>query len=121
VAFLNLLYSSKILPRETNKILWSPTCNHRFKVKNYYHTLQYGESFLFSWKSVWKVKAPRCITFFTWMVALSKIFTFDKLRRRGPTHVSWCCLCKRTMLNQYEMGMFLSKVRCSITPGARRP
>ena len=56
VAFLNLLYSSKILPRETNKMLWSPACNHRFKLKNYYLTLQYGESSLFPWKSVWKVR-----------------------------------------------------------------
>jgi hypothetical protein len=39
LAFLNVLYSLKIHPRETNKMLWSPARNHRFEVKGYYDTL----------------------------------------------------------------------------------
>jgi hypothetical protein len=75
-------------------MLWSPTPNHMFEVKIYYKTLQSKESFPFPWKSVWKVKAPPCIAFFTWMETLGKILTVDNLRRRGLTLVNRCCLCK---------------------------
>jgi hypothetical protein len=77
-------------------MLWSPACNHRFEVKSYYYTLQSGESSLFPWKSIWKVKAPPRIAFFTWTAALGKILTIDNLRRRGLTLVNWCCLCKKS-------------------------
>ena len=64
-------------------MLWSPACNHRFKVKSYYYTIQSDESSIFTWKSIWKVKAPPYIDFFTWMAALGPILTIDNLRRWG--------------------------------------
>jgi hypothetical protein len=79
---------------ERNKMLWSPACNHRFKVKSYYNILQPGEPFLFPWMRVWKVKAPSRIAFFTWTTTMGKIFMIDNLRTRALTRVNWCCLCK---------------------------
>jgi hypothetical protein len=90
------LYSSKTLQERQIKMLWLPTCNHRFKVKSYCHTLQIDESSLYPWKSVWKVKAPPCIAFFTWAVVLGKILTIDNFQRQGLTLVNWCCLCKKS-------------------------
>jgi hypothetical protein len=65
-------------------------------VKNFYNTLQFGESSFFPWKSVWKVKAPSRIAFFTWTTVLGKILTIDNLRRQGLILVNWCCLCKKS-------------------------
>jgi hypothetical protein len=36
IAFIDLLYSLKTHPRETDKMLWSPAHTHRFEVKTYY-------------------------------------------------------------------------------------
>ena len=33
VALLNMLYSLKTHPGETNKMLWTPKCNHGFEVE----------------------------------------------------------------------------------------
>jgi hypothetical protein len=88
VAFLDILYSSKTFSIEANKMLWSPTCNYRFEVKRYCDILQFGESSLIYWKSIWKVKAPPCIVFFTWMAALGKVLTINNLRRQGLTLVN---------------------------------
>jgi hypothetical protein len=75
-------------------MLWTPACNHGFEMKSYYNSLQFGESCLFPWKSIWKVKAPPRIAF-TWTAALGKILMIDNLRRRGPTLINWCCLCRK--------------------------
>jgi hypothetical protein len=77
-------------------MLWSPTRNHKFKVKSYYNILQPGESTLFPWKSVWKVKAPPHIAFFTWMAALGKILMIENIRKWDFALVNWCCLCKKS-------------------------
>jgi hypothetical protein len=65
--------------RERDKMLWFPVRNHRFEVKSYYYILQFGESSLFPWKSIWKVKTPTHIAFFTWTTTLGKILMIDNL------------------------------------------
>ncbi len=62
---------------------------------NYQINFIFGEVSLFPWKSIWKVKAPSCIAFFTWTASLGKILTISNLRRQGLTLVNWCCLCKK--------------------------
>lgn len=39
VTFLDLLYSLETFPSETDKMLRSLACNHRFEVKSFYNTL----------------------------------------------------------------------------------
>jgi hypothetical protein len=77
--FLNLLYSLKMHSGEPNKILWTPTCNHGFEVKSYYNFLLPGETCLFPWKNIRKVKSSPRIAFFTWMTAWGKILAIDNL------------------------------------------
>jgi hypothetical protein len=75
-------------------MLWTPSNNHNFEVKSYYKALQTGEPCPFSYKSVWKAKAPPHMTFFIWTAALGGIVLVDNLKRRRFTLVNWCCLCK---------------------------
>ena len=48
---------------------------------------------IFPWKSVWKVKAPRRVSFFVWTIVWDKILTCDNLRGRGMDSVDWCIMC----------------------------
>ena len=50
---------------------------------------------IFPWKGVWKVKAPRHVSFFVWTVVWDRIFTGDNLRGRGLDFVDWCIMCRR--------------------------
>ena len=38
---------------------------------------------IFPWKGIWRVKAPRWVSFFVWAVAWGKILMGDNLRSRG--------------------------------------
>ena len=48
---------------------------------------------IFPWKSVWKVKALRRVSFFVWTAIWDKILTCDNLRGRGMDFVDWCIMC----------------------------
>uniref|UniRef100_A0A2N9FZM9 Reverse transcriptase domain-containing protein n=1 Tax=Fagus sylvatica TaxID=28930 RepID=A0A2N9FZM9_FAGSY len=92
--FLELLYSTTIKRNEEDRMCWRPSLTKGFHVKSYYKVLSSPRGGLFPWKSIWKVKVPPRIVFFSWTAALGKILTVDNLRRRGLILVSWCCLCK---------------------------
>jgi hypothetical protein len=49
---------------------------------------------IFPWKSIWKVKVPTRVAFFTWTAALGKILTIDNHRKRKVLILDWCCMCK---------------------------
>ena len=50
---------------------------------------------MITWKGIWRVKAPRRVSFFFWCVAWNKILTGDNLRRlRGLDFVDWCIMCR---------------------------
>ena len=48
----------------------------------------------FPWKSIWRVKAPRRVSFFVWTAAHGRILTCDNLMKRGFVMAGWCCMCK---------------------------
>jgi len=93
--FLNLLYFLKPHPEEVDSMVWTPFSRHGFAVKNYYNMLLLDEHRSFPCKSIWKVKAPPRIAFFSWAAALGRILTVDNLKRQGFYIVNWCCLCKK--------------------------
>ena len=65
-----------------------------FVVKSFYRVLHAGNAQNFPWKSIWRVKVPTKVAFFTWSAALRKILTMDKLQRRNLIVDEWCCMCK---------------------------
>ena len=48
---------------------------------------------IFPWKGVWKVKAPRRVSFFVWTAVWDRILTGDNLRGRRMVFVDWCIMC----------------------------
>ena len=49
--------------------------------------------FIFLWNSIWKVKAPCCVSFFVWTVVWDRILTGDNLESRGFDFIDWCIMC----------------------------
>ena len=49
---------------------------------------------IFPWKGVWKVNAPRHVSFFVWTIVWDRIFTGDNLKDRMMAFVDWCIKCR---------------------------
>uniref|UniRef100_A0A2N9F7K2 Reverse transcriptase zinc-binding domain-containing protein n=1 Tax=Fagus sylvatica TaxID=28930 RepID=A0A2N9F7K2_FAGSY len=64
-----------------------------FDAKSFYHALDGRQVVPFPWKAIWRVKAPRRVSFFVWSAAWGKILTCDNLMRRGYSMAGWCCMC----------------------------
>ena len=73
---------------------WKLKPNGDIYIRLFYNKLQGSLSVVFPWKGIWKVKAPRCVSF-VWIVAWNKIFRGDNLRLRGFDFVDWCIMCCR--------------------------
>lgn len=94
-SFFTLLYSVNPLLGAMDNMVWTPSSHHGFAVKSYYTMLHSGEHISFPWKSIWKVKAPRCFAFFLWATTLGRILTVDSLRRRSFQLITQYYVCKK--------------------------
>ena len=92
--FLRVLGSN--LPHNENgdRMRWTLTKNGDFDIRSFYNKLRGPLPIIFPWKGVWKVKAPRRVSFFVWTAAWDKILTGDNLRERGLNLVDWCIMCR---------------------------
>ena len=50
-----------------------------FDIRSFYNKLRSPLPIIFPWKGVWKVKAPRRVSFFVWTVVWDRILTGDNL------------------------------------------
>ena len=62
-----------------DRMRWKLNPNGEFDTKSYYNKLRDPPSIVFPWKGIWRVKAPRQVSFFVWCVAWNKILTGDTL------------------------------------------
>ena len=83
------------LPQIENRdrMRWKLTKNGVFDIHSFYNKLQGPLPIIFPWKGIWKVKAPRRVSFFVWTATWDKILTGDNLRGRGFDFVDWCIMC----------------------------
>ncbi|KAF5467451.1 hypothetical protein F2P56_017276 [Juglans regia] len=82
-AFLERLYSSKLMLGREDSMLWIPAGNSKFSVSSFYRILTGYRSCEFPSKNTWKVKVHSKVAFFCWVVSLGKVLTTENLRRRG--------------------------------------
>ena len=73
---------------------WKLKPNGEFDTQSYYNKLRDSPSIVFRWKGIWRVKAPRQVSFFIWCVAWNKILTGDNSRLRRLVLVDWCIICR---------------------------
>ena len=94
VSFLNLLQSNIPAMEVEDGLWWKLKKTGRFDTRSYYEALRDPPQVDFPWKSIWRSKAPRQVSFFVWTVAWNKVLTCDNLRKRGHILPSWCCMCR---------------------------
>ena len=92
--FLRTLGSN--LPPTVNgdRMRWKLTKNGVFDIRSFYNKLRSPLLIIFPWKGVWKVKAPRRVSFFVWTAVWDRILTGDNLRGRRMAFVDWCIMCR---------------------------
>ncbi|XP_065627831.1 sphingoid long-chain bases kinase 1 [Quercus suber] len=92
--FLHILGNNTPPMAMGDRLRWKLKPNGDFDVRSYYNKLRDSPSIVFPWKAIWKVKAPRRVSFFVWCVAWNKILTGDNLRLRKLVFVDWCIMCR---------------------------
>ena len=65
--FLRLLASNLPSGTDGDRLKWKLTKNGDFTIRSYYHKLYGSSSAIFLWKGIWKIKAPRRVSFFVWI------------------------------------------------------
>ena len=65
-----------------------------FNIRSFYNKLRNPLPIIFPWKGVWKVKAPRRVSFYVWTAVWDRILTGDNLRDRRMVFVEWCIMCR---------------------------
>ena len=90
--FLRTLGSN--LPQNENgdRMRWKLTKNRDFDILLFYNKLRGPLPIIFPWKGIWKVKAPRGVSFFVWIATWDKILTGDNLQDSGLDFVDWCIM-----------------------------
>ena len=107
--FFTFIHSKIPAGLDPDSMCWKLRQHGNFDVKSFYHALDVRSELSFPWKAIWKVKAPRRVSFFLWSAAWGRILTCDNLMRRGYTLVGWCCMCR----NDGETGSHLL-IHCPI-------
>ena len=62
--FLRTLGSNLPHTKNEDRMRWKLTKNGVFDIRSFYNKLRSSLPIIFPWKGVWKVKAPRQVSFF---------------------------------------------------------
>ena len=92
--FFRFLASYLLSVTDSDRLRWNLTKNGNFTIRSYYRKLHGSSSITFPWKGIWKVKAPRRVSFFVWTVTWNRILTGDNLSLKGFDFVDWCIMCR---------------------------
>ena len=92
--FFRFLASNLPSVMDGDRMRWKLTKNGDFNIHSFYHKLHGFSSIVFPWKGIWKVKAPRRVSFFIWTAAWDRILMGDNLRIRGFDFIDWCIMCR---------------------------
>ena len=68
---------------EEDSVFWKGGKNGQFGVKNAYSLLISPFVFVSSKNGIWVDRVPTKLAFFAWEAAWGKVFTFDRLQKRG--------------------------------------
>jgi hypothetical protein len=80
---------------EDDDITWKLTSNGQYTTKSAYEVQFLGSTLSCLHKSVWKNWAPPKTNFFIWLLYQNRIWTADRLEKRGWPNCGLCPFCKR--------------------------
>ena len=76
-------------------ITWKFEANGEYSASSAYRAQFLGSTSTTMNKTVWKVWAPPKVKFFSWLAIQNRIWTVDRLEKRGWENCGLCTLCKR--------------------------
>ena len=76
-------------------IIWKLSPNGEYSAKSAYKAQFMGAILTPMNKVIWKVWAPPKVKFFAWLAIQNRVWTADRLERRGMQNCGLCPLCKR--------------------------
>ena len=77
-------------------IVWNLTSNGEYSTSSAYKAQFFGATSTNMNKLVWKAWAPPKIKFFAWLAIQNRLWTADRLEKRGWNNCGLCPLCKQT-------------------------
>jgi hypothetical protein len=78
-----------------NTIAWKLTANGEYSAKSAYVVQFIGSTTSIMHKTVWKVWATPKAKFFAWLLMQNRVWTADRLQKRGWPNCGLCPLCKQ--------------------------
>jgi hypothetical protein len=94
LAFFTFIHSRIPATVDPDSMHWKLRQHGAFDAKSFYNAIDGKWDVKFPWKAIWRVKAPRRVSFFVWSAAWGKIFTCDNLMHCGYTMAGWCFMCR---------------------------
>lgn len=76
-------------------IIWRFEANGEYSATSAYRVQFLGSTSTTMNKTIWKVWAPPKVKFFSWLTIQNRIWTADRLEKRGWENCGLCTLCKR--------------------------
>ena len=77
-------------------ITWTMSSSGIYSASSAYHAQFLGSISTNMKRTVWKVWAPPKCKFFAWLIIQNRVWTADRLKRRGWPNCDVCPLCKQT-------------------------
>ncbi|WVZ97140.1 hypothetical protein U9M48_042695 [Paspalum notatum var. saurae] len=95
VEYLQLwnLVDEMLQPDTDDKHVWRLSRHATYSSKSAYDAFFVGSITFGPWRRVWKTWAPLKCKFFAWLVIKNRVWTADRLAKRGLPHPAVCPLC----------------------------
>jgi hypothetical protein len=111
-------------PDRADDITWKLTGNGQYSSKSAYAMQFFGSTYSTLHKTIWKVWAPPKVKFFAWLANQNRIWTADRLEKRGWPNCGLCPLCKQcveTVEHLFVHCYFTNRIWRSIMLGPTTP
>ena len=80
--------------QQEDTIQWKFTSNGKYSAASAYKAQFLGSTYAPHYKTIWHCWAPPKCKFFAWLILQNRVWTADRLARRGWPHSPICPLCR---------------------------
>ncbi|WVZ69533.1 hypothetical protein U9M48_018306 [Paspalum notatum var. saurae] len=92
----SLIEGVELRPDVADKHQWRFASHGSYSSKSAYEAFFVGSITFAPWRRVWKTWAPLRCKFFIWLVFKKRLWTADRLAKRGLPHPAACPLCDKS-------------------------
>jgi hypothetical protein len=103
VTLWSLIETTALHPDREDMIVWTRTSHGLYTASSAYRSQFTDCPATPDLASIWKVWAPPKCKFFAWLILQDRVWTCDRLARRGWDHSPTCPLCRRTMETAHHL------------------